>query len=75
MTLIIQHVVIYAGPQLEISLTQYVSLIVQIIFYHIQGYVTVSVTLTPILDSRPSSRRICPGLRLMVTLIVRLIAA
>ena len=46
-----------------------------IFFYHIQGNVTVSVTYSPILASRPRRSRICPGAGLQVTLKVRHIVA
>ena len=64
MTLIIKHIVTYACPQFEISLTNQVNLIVLIYFYRVQGNVTVSVTYSPILESRLTSRRICPGVRM-----------
>ena len=35
------------------------------------GKVTVNLTYTPILASRPKSHRICPGVRLTTTLIIR----
>ena len=63
-TLIIKHMVTYAWPEFETSLTHEINLIVLILFYHIQGNVTLRVTFTPILASRPRSRRVCSGVRL-----------
>ena len=42
MTLIVKHIVTYARPQFEISLSHPISLIVLIFFYGIQGNVSVS---------------------------------
>ena len=75
MTLINKKMVTCDWPQFEISLTQQISLIVLILFYHKQGNVTASVTHTPNLGSRPRSRHICSRVRLKVTLIVRDILA
>ena len=66
-TLIITHIVTYAWPQFEISLTHEISLIVLILFYHMQGNETLRVTNTPILASRPRSRRLCPRVSLYIT--------
>ena len=65
----------YARSQFEILLTHQISLFVLILFHHIQGNVTVTVTWNPILASWPRRRRIGPGGRLYVTLIVRHIVA
>ena len=47
------------------------SLIVLIFFYHIQGYVTVSVTYNPILASMPRFRRFNPSARMWMTLLIK----
>ena len=59
-TLIVRRIAAYACPQhaisFELQLTHEFSLIVLIFFHHMQGNVTVSVSYTPILDSRQRSR-------------------
>ena len=62
MTSVTKHIVTYAEPQLETSLTHKVSH--NNVFYHIQGNVTVNVNYNSILASRPRSRSKCPGVRL-----------
>ena len=69
-TLKVRHIVAYASPQFKLSLTHEVGLVVLILFYHIQGNVTVSVTYTLILARRPRSRSLCQGVRMQMTLIV-----
>ena len=71
LTLITKRIVTYARPQIEISLTHQISLIALILFCHIQGNVTVSGTYNPNFASRPRSIRICPGVRLQTTCIIR----
>ena len=70
-TLINRHIVSYILTGFEISLTNQINLIVLMFFYHILGNVTVNLTYILILSSRPRSRRICPGVRLRSTLIIR----
>ena len=70
LTLIFRHIVAYAWPQFEVSLTHEIGLIVLIFFYHIQGNIIVSVTYRTILASRPRIRRIWLGVSLYMTLIV-----
>ena len=41
------------------------------VLYRILGQMTVNLTYTPILASWPRSLRICPGVRLQTTLIIR----
>ena len=55
-------------PQFEISLTHQTNLI--LIMCVLMDNVTVIVNYNPILGSRPWCRRLCPGVRLDVTLIV-----
>ena len=75
MTLIVRLIVAYAWTQFGISLTRQIRLIVLILIYYMHGNVTVSLTLTPILGSRPRSRLTRSGVRLQVTLIVRHVLA
>ena len=69
-TLIIRHIVTYFWKEFEKSLTYQINLIV-LMFYHILCKVTVNLTCNSILHSRPRIRRICPGVRLQTTLMVR----
>ena len=48
MTLITKRIVTYARPQIEILLTIQISLIALILFCHLQGNETVSVTYNPV---------------------------
>ena len=69
-TPIIRHIVSYIWAGFETSLTNQINFIA-LIFYHNLGKVNVNLTYTPILASKPRSRRICPGVRLRTTLIIR----
>ena len=75
MTLINKRIVTYAWPQFEIALTHQISLVVLILFYHIQANVTVSVSYNLNRASWPKSRRTFQGVRLQVTLIITHIVA
>ena len=68
MTLIVRHILAYASPKFEITSNLFN---LANSFCHIQGNLSVSVTCTPILANRVRSRRICLGVRLYVTLIVK----
>ena len=71
-TLVIRHILSHAWPQFIISLTHQISLIVLIYFYQIQCNVTVHVTYAPFLASwSRRDRRICPGVKLQVNLLIK----